>query len=279
MGRPRIKVIDTAIDIEKAEKLEHKESEITKEIGKKAEVEVKAAKKAVPERVKKPKIRSQRYRSLVSQIEKTKEYHLPEAIDIIKKTSNTNFEGSLEAHINLNTDPEKQEQAIRRSINLPYGSGKTLRVLVFGGNSKELKNLGASVGSEATLEKINSGEVEADKIVATPDWMPKITRVAKILGPKGLMPNPKFGTVTAEPEEMVKNLQGGMVEVRTEKAPIIHAVVGKVSFPKDKLEQNVKALISELQKSKPETLKKPLIKSVFLSSTMGPSVKLDLSTL
>lgn len=279
MGRPRIKVIDTAINIERVEQLEKKESEISKETAKKVEGQREAAKKVSPEKLKKPKIRSRRYQSLVSQIEKTKEYSLSETIDLIKKTSNTKFGASLEVHINLNTDPTKSEQQIRRSINLPHGSGKTLRLIVFGGDPKELKNLGVDVGTEVTLEEISGGNINADKIVATPDWMPKLTKAAKILGPKGLMPNPKSGTVTTEPEKVVKDLQVGMVDVKTEKAAIIHAVVGKISFPKEKLEQNVKALISEVRKSKPESLKKQMIKSVYLSSTMGPSVKLDLSTL
>ena len=279
MGRPRVKTIDTAIDLEKAEEVKKKEEKLSKETEEKIEKQAKAAKKTVPIGKKKARPRSKRYESLISEIDKTKEYPVGEAIDIVKKSDNTKFESSLEVHINLNTDPNKTDQLIRKSINLPHSSGKNLRVLVFGGNPKNLKNLGVEVGDEATLKKIAAGKIDADKLVATPEWMPKIAKSAKVLGPRGLMPNPKSGTVTDKPEELVKELQGGMIEVKSEKAPIIHLIVGKVSAPTEKLEENVKALISGVRQSKPDSLKKELIKSVYLSPTMGPSIKIDLSSL
>ena len=285
MGRPRIKVIDTAIDTEKVKKLEKKELELSKESEEKVKKEAKEAKATTKKdspsakKVKKQKIRSKRYKSLLDGLDKSKNYPTSEAIDIIKKTANIKFDSSLEVHVNLNTDPSKSDQFIRKSINLPHGSGKTIRVLVFGGNSKELKKAGIDVGTDSTIERIGSGKVEAEKIVATPEWMPKLAKVAKVLGPKGLMPNPKSGTVTEKPEKLIKDIQGGMIEVKTEKSAIVHIIVGKVSLPKDKLDENVKTITSELRKSKPESLKKELIKSVYLSSTMGPSVRIDLSSL
>lgn len=281
MGRPRIKVIETAIDTKKAEELEKKKLEVSKETEEKIEEQAKAAKKTakVEKKDKKPRLRSKNYEEKSSLVDKTKEYTLSEGIDLIKQTSAAGFDASVEVHVNLNTDPTKSDQLIRRPINLPHSSGKTIRVLVFGGDAKTLKGLGAEVGSDSTIEKIDSGKVSVDKVVATPEWMPKLAKSAKILGPKGLMPNPKSGTVTEKPEELVKNLQGGMIEIKTEKAAIIHTTAGKISFPKEKLEANIKALITEIQKAKPEGLKKSLIKSVYLSSTMGPSVKLDLSSL
>ena len=280
MGRPRIKVIDTAIELEKIEKKVEKKLEISTEGEEKISKQAGAVKKTTPkERFQKKVSHSARYKSLLSLIDKNKEYPILQALDLVKKTTSTKFDSSVEVHINLNIDPTKSEQLIRKTINLPNGSGKTIRVLVFGGNLKELKNLGADIGTESSLEQIENGKINTDKIIATPDWMPKLAKVAKILGPKGLMPNPKSGTVTENPEKIVKDLQGGMIEVKTEKAPVIHTVVGKATLTEDKLEENLRTLISEIQRSKPEGLKKPLIRSVYLSSTMGPSVKLDISSL
>ena len=280
MGRPRIKVIDTAIELEKVEKNVEKKLEISTEGEEKISKQAGAVKKTTPkERFQKKVSHSARFNSLLGLIDKNKEYPISQALDLVKKTTSTKFDSSVEVHINLNIDPTKSEQLIRKTINLPNGSGKTIRVLVFGGNLKELKNLGADIGTESALEKIENGKINTDKIIATPDWMPKLAKVAKILGPKGLMPNPKSGTVTENPEKIVKDLQGGMIEVKTEKAPVIHTIVGKATLTEDKLEENLRTLISEIQRSKPEGLKKPLIRSVYLSSTMGPSVKLDISSL
>ena len=280
MGRPRIKVIDTAIELEKIEKKVEKKLEISTEGEEKISKQAGAVKKTTPkERFQKKVSHSARYKSLLSLIDKNKEYPILQALDLVKKTTSTKFDSSIEIHINLNIDPTKSEQLIRKTINLPNGSGKTIRVLVFGGNLKELKNLGADIGTESSLEQIENGKINTDKIIATPDWMPKLAKVAKILGPKGLMPNPKSGTVTENPEKIVKDLQGGMIEVKTEKAPVIHTIVGKATLTEDKLEENLRTLISEIQRSKPEGLKKPLIKSIYLSSTMGPSVKPNLASL
>ena len=279
MGRPRVKTIDTAIDLEKADKIKDEETKLSQESEERIEKQAKAAKKTTVKKDKKLHSRSKRYEDILRQVDKSKEYPLSEAVEIIKKTSNTKFESSVEIHVNLNTDPAKTDQLIRKTINLPHTSGKIIRVLVFGGNSKELKTLGAEVGTEATIEKINSGKIDVDKIVATSEWMPKLTKSAKVLGPKGLMPNPKSGTVTDKPEQLIKNLQSGMVEVKSEKAGIIHLTVGKVSTTSEKLEENVKVLVSELRKSKPGSLKKELIKSVYLSSSMGPGIRLDLPSL
>ena len=280
MGRPRIKVIDTAIELEKIEKKVEKKFEISSEVEEKISKQAEAVKKTTPkERFQKKVSHSARYKSLLSLIDKNKEYPILQALDLVKKTTSTKFDSSVEVHINLNIDPTKSEQLIRKTINLPNGSGKTIKVLVFGGNLKELKNLGADIGTESSLEQIENGKINTDKIIATPDWMPKLAKVAKVLGPKGLMPNPKSGTVTENPEKIVKDLQGGMIELKTEKAPVIHTVVGKATLTEDKLEENLRTLISEIQRSKPEGLKKPLIRSVYLSSTMGPSVKLDISSL
>ena len=279
MGRPRVKVIDTAIDLDKMEKAEDKVLEVSLEADKKIERQAKALRESTKKKDKKASTRSKNYQDQIATIDKTKEHPISEAIDIIKKVSSTKFDASIEVHVNLNTDPTKSDQLIRKSINLPHSIGKKLRVLIFGGDSKELKSIGVEIGTESTLTKIEGGKVDVDKVVATPEWMPKLTKVAKILGPKGLMPNPKTGTVTTEPEKIAKDLQSGMIDLKTERAAVIHTTIGKVSTSNENLEENLKKLVEEIRKSKPESLKKQLIKSVFITSTMSPSVKIDLSSL
>ena len=278
MGRPRIKVIETAIEPDKVEKLEKEKLSLSEESEGKIEDEVKAAKK-VSGRPKKQKTRSSRYKHLIDLIDKSKVYDLSEAIDLIKKTASTKFDSTLEIHLNLSIDPSKSDQQIRKAINLPHGSGKSIKILVFGGDTKKLTKLGSIIGTEATIEQINKGQIKAEKIVATPEWVPKLASAAKVLGPKGLMPNPKSGTISKDPEKVVESLQSGMVEIKSEKSPILHNVIGKTSFSKEQLEENIKSLISEVRKSKPESVKKDLIKSVYLTSTMSPSIKVDLTSL
>ena len=222
---------------------------------------------------------SKRYTSLLKLIDKSKTYSIEEAVELIKKTANTKFDSSIEAHINLRIDSGKQEQQIRTTITLPKGTGKKIKVLVFGAKDvKAIKDAGALVGDEETLTEIEKGKINFDKVVATPEWMPKLAKVAKILGPKGLMPNPKSGTVSPTPEKVVEGLSGGMIEIKTENSPIVHATIGKAKFSNKDLEENVKSLIESVKSAKPAEVKKELIASVFLTSSMGPSVKLDLSS-
>ena len=245
MGRPRATPVHSSVALENVESVQGKAEKLSAETEEKVEKQVKAAKITTEKKRKKLRSRSKRYEEVIRQINKTKKY----------------------------------DKLIRKRINLPHSSGKIIRVLVFGGNPKDLKNMGVQIGTDLTLKEIDAGKIDTDKIVATSEWMPKLAKSAKVLGPKGLMPNPKSGTITEKPEDLVKNLQGGMVEVKSEKAAIIHLIVGKTSSQTEKLEENIKTLISEIRKAKPEGLKKELIKSVYLSSTMGPSVKLNLSEL
>lgn len=276
MGRPKIKVVETAIEEVKLKDLEPK-LELSDEASAEIVKEAKAAKK----KVGKAKIRSQRYQKLVSEIDKANKYSLDEALGLLKKTSQIKFDSSLEAHINLGIDPTKSDQQIRKSINLPNGLGKKIKVLVFADEKfvAEIKKAGAEVGTEKTLDEIAKGKITADKVVATPEWMPRLAKVAKVLGPKGLMPNPKTGTVTETPVKVVEQLSAGMTEIKTEKSPIIHTIFGKASFDEKKLKENLITLIAEINSSRPANFKKELIKSVYLTSSMGPSVKLDLSSL
>lgn len=292
MGRPKIKTIESDFDLEKVRLPEERTDlpvldEATKEL---VEKQVKAiSKRAKTEKVitKKP---SKRYNEALKLIDKTKAYTIAEAVEILKKTANTKFDSSVEAHINLQIDSSKQEQQIRTTATLPHGNGKKLTVLVFGAkDAKAAKESGALIGDEETLEQIEKGKInldnssggriakleEIDKVVASPEWMPKLAKVAKILGPKGLMPNPKSGTVNPEPEKIAAKLGSGMVEIKTENSPIIHVSVGKASFKNSALEENITGLLEAVKAAKPAELKKELIKNVYLTTTMGPSVKLD----
>lgn len=277
MGRPKIKIIETAIEPEKAEELEKARFELSEQAEEAVKEEVKKAKK----KVGKARVRSERYKKLVSQVDKANKYSLEEAIDLLKKTSDTKFDSTFEVHINLGLDTTKSDQQIRRSINLPHGLGKKISILVFadGKEATEAKKAGAEVGTEKTLETIEKGKLDFDKVVATPAWMPKLARVAKILGPKGLMPNPKTGTVSENPAEIVGKLGAGMMEIRTEKMPIVHTSFGKASFKEAELKENLQSLVKEIEGAKPTGFKKELIRSIYLSSTMGPSLKLDLSAI
>ena len=211
-------------------------------------------------------------------IDKNKTYSIEEAVGLIKKSANTKFDATIEAHINLQIDPSKQEQQIRTMATLPNGNGKKISVLVFGAkDTKAAKDSGAIVGTEETLTEIEKGKINFQKVVASPEWMPKLAKVAKVLGPKGLMPNPKSGTVSSEPEKVAESLNSGMVEIKTETSPIVHVAIGKASFKEKALEENVKSLLESLKAAKPAELKKELVKNVFLTSTMGPSVKVATS--
>jgi large subunit ribosomal protein L1 len=216
------------------------------------------------------------------QIDKTKEYTLEEAVSLIKKTAYAKFDETIDLAANLGVDPRKSDQMVRGSVLLPHGTGKKVRVLVFakGEKVKEAEEAGADfIGAEELVEKIKQGWLDFDKAVATPDMMGTVGKIGKILGPRGLMPNPKLGTVTFDIAKAVKELKAGKVEYRVEKAGIVHMPIGKVSFPEDAIVENAKAAIKSLLKAKPATSKGRYLKKVSLSSTMGPGVKIDLGAL
>lgn len=209
-------------------------------------------------------------------LDQAKVYTLAEAIKVIKENAKAKFDETVEIAINLNVDPRKADQNVRGVVQLPNGTGKTYRVAVFarGPKAAEAQQAGADiVGAEDLMEKIQAGEMNFDRCVATPDMMGLVGRVGKILGPRGLMPNPKLGTVTMDVAEAVKAVKGGQVEYRTEKAGIVHAGVGKTSFAESALLENISAYIDAVQKAKPTGVKGTYVKNMSLSSTMGPSVK------
>ncbi len=205
-----------------------------------------------------------------------KVYSLSEAIDIVKKSATAKFDETIDISIMLGIDGSKQDQAVRNVVNLPNGTGKTYRVAVFAKDQKadEAKKAGADiVGSEELVEMIQKGDMPFDRCIATPDMMALVGKVGKILGPKGLMPNPKLGTVTMDVATAIKNVKGGQIEYRSEKNGIVHAGIGKASFKTEALAENAKAFIDAVVKSKPAGVKGNYIKKMTLSSTMGIGVK------
>jgi large subunit ribosomal protein L1 len=204
------------------------------------------------------------------------------AVKLIKSRASAKFDETIELAMNLNIDPRKADQNLRGTVLLPHGTGKSLRVAVFakGDRAKEAEAAGADiVGAEDLAEKIQAGQIDFDRCIAAPDMMAIVGRLGKVLGPRGLMPNPKLGTVTPNVGEAVKAAKGGQVEFRAEKAGIVHAGVGKASFSETALVENLKAFVGAISRAKPTGVKGTYIKKVSLSSTMGPGVKLELSSL
>ena len=208
-------------------------------------------------------------------------YTLDEALNLIKERASAKFDETIEIAMNLGVDPRHADQMVRGVCNLPNGSGRTLRVGVFarGAKADEAKAAGADViGAEDLVEIVNGGKIDFDRCIATPDMMPLVGRLGKVLGPRGMMPNPKVGTVTMDITGAVKAAKGGAVEFRVEKAGIVHAGIGKASFGADKLAQNIKAFADAVAKAKPAGAKGTYIQRVAVSSTMGPGVKIDPQT-
>ncbi len=213
-------------------------------------------------------------------VEAEKLYALAEAVALVKKNATAKFDETIDLAVNLGVDTRQADQNIRGMLVLPNGTGKTIRVAVLarGDKATAAKNAGADIaGAEDLVDTILSGKIEFDRLIATPDMMPAVGRLGKILGPKGLMPNPKLGTVTVDVEKAVKDAKSGSVEYRAEKNGIVHVGVGKASFSDEKLLGNIKALIDALQRAKPSTSKGNYMQRIALSSTMGPGVKVDIT--
>ena len=207
---------------------------------------------------------------------------LEAAIKLVKENAKAKFDETIEISVNLGVDPRHADQQVRGVVNLPSGTGRDVRVAVFAKDAKAAEATAAGaelVGAEDLVEKIQNGFMDFDRVIATPDMMALVGRLGKVLGPRGLMPNPKVGTVTPNVGQAVKDAKGGAVEFRVEKAGIVHAGIGKASFTEDALLVNVKALIEALNRSKPSGAKGVFIKRVGLSSTMGPGFKVDISSI
>ena len=223
---------------------------------------------------------SKRYNANYGQIDCDKRYEVAEAITLLKDMSKAKFDETVEVSIRLGVDPKKSDQMVRGVCKLPNGSGRKVRILVLAKGEKvdEAKQAGADfVGAEDMVEKIKEGWLDFDKVIATPDMMPKVGPIARILGPRGLMPNPKVGTVTTDVAKAVQEEKAGRVEFRVEKAGIIHAGVGKASFTEAQIEENVSAVLGALSRAKPSGIKGTYMQSVSLSSTMGPGVRINMA--
>lgn len=220
------------------------------------------------------------FRAAAEKVEKFKLYSPLEAVKLVKEVAPAKFDETVEAHFRLGIDTRKADQNIRGSISLPHGTGKTVRVAVFaeGEKAREAEEAGADViGSDELVAAIQGGEINFDAAIATPNMMAKVGRIGKILGPRGLMPNPKLGTVTMDVAKMVGELKAGRVEYRADRYGICHVPLGRVSFDDQKLVENYAALYTEILRVKPSSAKGRYVKSIALSSTMGPGVKVDLS--
>jgi large subunit ribosomal protein L1 len=214
-------------------------------------------------------------------IDRQKLYGIDEAVKLVKERAKAKFDETVEISMNLGVDPRHADQMVRGVCNLPNGSGRTLRVAVFarGAKAEEAKKAGADlVGAEDLFEIVNGGKIDFDRCIATPDMMPLVGRLGKVLGPRGMMPNPKVGTVSMDVTGAVAAAKGGSVEFRVEKAGIVHAAVGKASFDADKLVGNIKAFADAVSKAKPAGAKGTYIQRIAISSTMGPGVKVDPSS-
>jgi large subunit ribosomal protein L1 len=213
-------------------------------------------------------------------VDREKLHTVDEAVKLVKSNATAKFDETIEIAINLNVDPRHADQMVRGVCNLPNGTGRSVRVAVFakGPKAEEAKKAGADVvGAEDLMEDVQGGRMDFDKVIATPDMMPLVGRLGKVLGPRGLMPNPKVGTVTMDVTKAVNDSKGGAVEFRVEKAGIVHAGVGKASFTEKALSENVQAVLDAIVKAKPSGAKGTYLKKIALSSTMGPGVKIDLS--
>lgn len=225
---------------------------------------------------------TKRMRLIAEKVDGDKAYEITEAVALLSDLSKTKFKESFDVSINLGVDPRKSDQVVRGATTLPHGTGKTVRVAVFaqGDNADKATAAGADlVGFEDLAEEVKAGKMDFDVVIATPDAMRIVGQLGKVLGPRGLMPNPKTGTVTPDVETAVKNAKAGQVQFRTDKAGIVHGSVGQVGFSVEEIKQNLEALMSDLKKAKPASAKGVYLKKVTLSTTMGPGVSIDQTSL
>jgi large subunit ribosomal protein L1 len=261
---------------------EEKEAKEARKVGR-VESEEKEAKKPV---VRKTRTRLERagkkFRKASQLIEKDKEYSLKEALDLATRTGTTKFDSTVELHVRLNVDPRQADQNLRDNLVLPEGTGKSVRVAVFAeaDDAATAKNAGADIAAgDELLKDLDKGKIDFDILVATPSQMAKLGKYARVLGPKGLMPNPKSGTVTTDVAKAVKEAKAGRVEYRVDSTGIVHLGIGKVSFGADKLENNTRAIFASLKSAKPASVKGTYVRTIHVSTTMGPSIKVLVSEL
>lgn len=261
---------------EKADKEARKAEGVTSPKSEEVEAHVKKG----PKPVTRPKIerRSKKYQEVAKKFEKDTVYSLADAIKLVAETSTTKFDSSVEVHVRLGVDPRQADQNIRATVSLPHGTGKSVRVAVFAPEDQHAaaKKAGADVvGDEDFLKQLDKEELNFDVLVATPQYMPRLGKYARLLGPRGLMPNPKSGTVAQDVAKAVTEAKAGKVEYRVDKQAIVHLAIGKVSFGATKLEENARSFFDSLQSQKPSSLKANYVKSTSISTTMGPGIKVE----
>jgi len=223
-----------------------------------------------------------KYKMMQEKLDKSKEYPIEEAIEMVKQLAYAKFDETVDLAINLGVDPKKSDQMVRGTVVLPHGTGKKVRIAVFakGEKAKEAIDAGADyVGAEDLVEKINGGWLDFDKAVATPDLMGMVGKLGKVLGPRGLMPNPKTGTVTFDIGKAIKEIAAGKVDYKVEKAGVVHVPIGKISFDRKKLNENARTVLDAIIKAKPSTSKGKYVKKISISSTMGVGIPVDVSEL
>lgn len=273
-GKRSKKAIEEVVEkIAKEERKEHGDTTPQSE-------EAEAHTKKGPKPTTRPLIerRGKAYQKAAALIEKGKVYSVAEAMDLVSKTSPSKFDASVEMHVRLGVDPRQADQNIRTTVSLPNGTGKTIRVAVFAPESDHVaaKTAGADiVGDEEIIKQLEKGEIDFDVLIATPQYMPKLGKFARLLGPRGLMPNPKSGSVATDVSKAVTEAKAGKVEYRVDKQAIVHLSIGKVSFGAKKLEENANAFFESLRSQKPATIKGAYVKSISTSSTQGPSVTIE----
>lgn len=226
--------------------------------------------------------KGKRYTTALENINRDSFYTIEDAVNILKENAKTKFDETIEVALNLGVDPRHADQMVRGTVSLPHGTGKSLRVAVFARDAKADEAVAAGadiVGAEDLADKIQAGEMDFDRCIATPDMMGVVGRLGKVLGPKGMMPNPKLGTVTPNVAEAIQAAKAGQIEFRVEKMGIIHAGVGKASFSAEQLRENIAAFVGAIQQAKPSGAKGTYMKKVSVTSTMGPGLKLDLAAL
>ncbi len=222
--------------------------------------------------------RSKRYRELLQKIDRGKDYSLEEAVKLLKETASAKFDETVEVAVRLGVDPRHADQVVRGTVTLPHGTGKDVRVLVIakGAKATEAEEAGADyVGFKDVIEKIQQGWLDFDVVIATPDVMSEVGKLGRILGPRGLMPNPKAGTVTMDVAKAVKEVKAGKIEFRVDRYGILHVAVGKASFDEDKLIENIKAFIETVMRLKPPAAKGQYLRSITVANTMGPGIRVD----
>ena len=259
-----------------AKAIEEAEEKQAKEAQKEEDQPAEKPKRAVKPARSRLERRSKNYKEAAKLVEKDKEYSITEAIALALKTSTVKFDASVELHLRLGVDPKQADQNIRNNVVLPAGTGKTVRVAVFGDEDdvKKAKTAGADVAkADEFLQQLDKGEINFDVLIASPKSMAKLGKYAKVLGPKGLMPNPKSGTVATDIAKAVKEAKAGKVEYRVDSTGIVHLSVGKTNFTPEQLKENIDVVLASVKAAKPSTIKGTYVQSVFLTTTMGPSIK------